>query len=101
MASTIIPDPDLGKVLLEQKPTKGIIGNLIFLWLCGLMTLALGVPALVFMPVSSTQSREGSSASRLDWAFACSSGSWRGDTGCMYSCKNTAFVNTDKDEPVR
>lgn len=53
MASTIIPDPDLGKVLLEQKPTKGIIGNLIFLWLCGLMTLALGVPALVFMPVST------------------------------------------------
>jgi hypothetical protein len=53
MANTIVADPDLGQVLLEQKPTKGTIGSLVFLFLCGLMMLAFAVPALILMPVSA------------------------------------------------
>ena len=53
MANTITADPDLGKVLLVQKPTKGTIGNLVFLFLCGLMMFAFGVPALVLLPASA------------------------------------------------
>jgi hypothetical protein len=51
---TVTADPDFGPILLAQKPNKGNIGNGIFLLVCGVFLLALGVPAIVFLPVSKT-----------------------------------------------